>query len=195
MAEVWLVRDRDLDEEVVAKILPHDAPGDLVTLLRHECRQARRLIHPNIVRVFDFHRDDNTCFVTMEYVDGESVGRLRGRPFEEIVETALAIADALQFAHGRGVVHRDLKAGNVLCDDDGRPRILDFGISGLLDPSHGDVVLSGGGSPGHSSPEQLAGSAPRPTDDIYAHVEIFSLAMTNNVTGYTACSLKTFNLE
>jgi len=168
MAEAWLARDTELDEHVVAKVVTHGASPDLVTLLRHECRQARRLVHPNIVRVFDFHRAGDACFVTMEHVDGESIAGFRGRAPAEIVEAVLPIADALAFAHRHGVVHRDLKASNVVCDASGRPRLLDFGISGLLDPGPGDPLLSGGGSRSHASPQQRAGSEPRPSDDIYS---------------------------
>jgi len=168
MAEAWLVHDTELDEHVVAKVVTRVASPDLVALLRHECRQARRLVHPNIVRVFDFHRAGDTCFVTMEHVDGDSIAGFRGRAPAEIVEVVLPIADALGFAHRHGVVHRDLKAGNVVCDASGRPRLLDFGISGLLDPGPGDPVLSGGGSRGTASPQQHGGSEPRPADDIFS---------------------------
>jgi len=167
MAEVWLVRDRELDEEVVAKILPPGTDDDRVALLRRECRQARRLVHPNIVRIFDFHRGDGYSFVTMEHVEGSTLDHLRGRPPSEIVAAALAIADALEYAHGLGIVHRDLKTGNIVCDPSGRPRLLDFGIAGLLDPVADPIRLRGGGTPRRASPQQLAGEDPSPADDIY----------------------------
>jgi hypothetical protein len=168
MAEAWLAHDIELDEHVVAKVVSSSASPDRVALLRHECRQARRLVHPNIVRVFDFHRDEDTWFVTMEHVEGESIASMRGRAPAEIVEAMLPIVDALALAHRHGVVHRDLKAGNVLCDLSGRPRLLDFGISALLDPGPGDPILSGGGSRGHVSPQQGQGAKPQPSDDIYS---------------------------
>jgi serine/threonine protein kinase len=167
MAEVWLVRDRELDDELVAKILPPGTAGERVTLLRRECRQARRLVHPNIVRVFDFHRGDGYSFVTMEHVEGATLDPLRGGAPLEIVTAALALADALEYAHELGVVHRDLKVSNVVRDPSGRPRLLDFGIAGLLDPGTDPVRLQGGGTPGRSSPQQLAGAEPSPADDIY----------------------------
>jgi len=166
MGEVWLVRDGELNEEVVAKILSPDAPEDWITLLRRECRHARRLVHPNIVRTFDFHNTPRHKFVTMAYVEGEEIGRLRGGPPPDIVRALIPVADALNYAHARGVVHRDLKASNILCDASGRPHLLDFGIVGLLD--EGDVSLVGGGSPRSASPQQMAGEEPRPSDDIYA---------------------------
>ncbi len=79
MGEVWVIRDRELDEEIAAKILPPGTPEDLVALLRRECSNARRLLHPNIVPVFDFHRgDDGHSFITMARVDGQDAGSLRG---------------------------------------------------------------------------------------------------------------------
>ena len=167
MAEVWLVRDRELDEGLVAKILPPGTDDDRVALLRRECRQARRLVHPNIVRVFDFHRGDGYSFVTMEHVEGTTLDPLRGRPPSEIVAAALPIADALEYAHGLGIVHRDIKTGNVVCDASGRPRLLDFGIAGLLDPVADPIRVRGGGTPHRASPQQLAGEDPSPADDIY----------------------------
>jgi tetratricopeptide (TPR) repeat protein len=166
MGEVWLVRDEELNEEVVAKILSPDSPENWITLLRRECRHTRRLVHPNIVRTFDFHNTPRHKFVTMAYVEGEEIGHLRGGALADIVRALIPVADALDYAHSRGVVHRDLKASNVLCDASGQPHLLDFGIVGLLDES--DVSLVGGGSPHSASPQQMAGEEPRPSDDIYA---------------------------
>jgi serine/threonine protein kinase len=168
MAEIWLVRDDELDRKLAAKIAPPGAPEDRVALLRREWRNVRRLAHPNIVRVFDFHRDGEIAFITMEPIEGEDLGRLRGSPPAEIVRALLPIADALEYAHRLGVVHRDLKVSNVVSDAEGRPRLLDFGIAGLLEGPTDGLRLAGGGSPYSASPEQLAGEEPRPADDVYA---------------------------
>jgi tetratricopeptide (TPR) repeat protein len=165
--EVWIVHDRELDEEVVAKILPADAPDESITLLRHEYLQSRRLNHPGIVRVFGFHRGADRVFTTMEMIDGENLTGLRGRAPIEIVQTLLPVAEALDHAHGLGVVHRDLKATNVVRDVKGRPHVLDFGISGSIGDPEG-IVLRGGGSRYNVSPQQLDGNDPSPTDDLYA---------------------------
>ena len=77
MAEVWLVHDAELDEDVVAKILPLGASEERVSLLRRECREARRLVHPGIARVFEFHRTSDRAFLTMEFVDGQDIGPIR----------------------------------------------------------------------------------------------------------------------
>ena len=167
MGQVWLASDRQLDEEVVTKIVPADASAVTIELLRHECRNTRRLSHPNIVRVFDFHQCDGVSFITMEHITGESIETLRGAPIEDIVQTLAWLAGALDHAHQAGVVHRDVKAGNVLLDRTGQPRLTDFGIAAVLDPGDGDLRLEGGGSRYSMSPQQAAGDPPQPSDDIY----------------------------
>jgi tetratricopeptide (TPR) repeat protein len=180
MAQVWLVRDLELDEEVVAKILPPGASPDRVALLRRECRQARKLTHPNIVRVFDLHQGDDGHFIIMEYVEGGDIGRFRGAAPAEIVSLLIPLADALAHAHDLGVIHRDVKAGNVLCDASGRSRLADFGIAGLLQAEDDAVELRGGGSRFSVSPQQLAGEEPRPADDIYS----FGVLIHELITGH-----------
>ncbi len=167
MGEAWLARDRQLDQEVVTKIVPTDASEATIELLRQECRSARRLSHPNIVRVFDFHQCDGVSFISMEYVDGSSIESLRGATFETLVEALLPLAEALEHAHRAGVVHRDVKASNILLDQAGKPRLMDFGIAGILHPDEGDLHLAGGGSRYSTSPQQLDGAPPQPADDIY----------------------------
>jgi len=180
MAEVWLVRDRELDEEVVAKILPSGASPDRLALLRRECKQARKLTHPHIVRVFDLHQGDDGHFITMEYVEGGDIGRFRGASPAEVVSLLIPVADALAHAHDLGVIHRDVKVGNVLCDASGRPLLADFGIAGLLQAEDDSLELSGGGSRFSVSPQQLAGEDPRPADDIYS----FGVLIYELITGH-----------
>jgi len=178
-AEVWLVRDNDLEEDVAAKIVPAISEERL-RLLRRECRQARRLIHPNIVRVFDFHRGTDVGFVTMDAVEGEALSRRRGAPLDEILRLVLPIADALDHAHRRGVIHRDVKAGNVICDAAGMPHLLDFGIAGLLESADDPDAIRGGGSLSGSSPQQRAGGEPSASDDIYS----FGVMLYDLITGH-----------
>jgi tetratricopeptide (TPR) repeat protein len=175
MAEVWLARDHELGEEVAVKIVPPGASEETIALLRRECQNARRLTHPNIVRVFDFHRGEERCFITMAHVDGRDLGALRGAPPAETVRVLIPLVDALGYAHGLGVIHRDLKADNVILDESGRPHVLDFGIAAVLAASAGrgrvgdeKLTVSGGGSPHAMSPQQLDGAEPAPADDIYA---------------------------
>ncbi len=111
MGEVWLARDAELNEDVALKILD---PGlaespEFVDLLRSECRKARRLVHPNIVRVYDFHSHSGRFFISMQFIDGAGIGALRGERLDRILRAVLPIADALEFAHQEGIIHRDIK--------------------------------------------------------------------------------------
>ncbi|TDI34936.1 MAG: serine/threonine protein kinase [Acidobacteria bacterium] len=168
MGEVWLADDRELEDRVVAKVIPKGASEDALTLLRRECRHARKLVHKNIVPVYDFHRGSGVSFITMAYVEGENIGCLRGVPLKDVLAPLISVADALAYAHAQGIVHRDLKAPNILIDPSGEPQLLDFGIAGVLDREPGALEIRGGGSEGTASPQQLAGETPSPTDDIYA---------------------------
>ena len=154
MGQVWLARDSELGEEVAVKVLDSRLTNQsgMLELLRRECRQSRRLVHPNIVRVYDFHTDDDRAFITMEYVAGGEIGRLRDARPEEILRHIIPLADALAYAHSQGVIHRDLKPPNVLIDQSGNPRLVDFGIAGLVQGDDSLKVI-GGGSPLSRSPE------------------------------------------
>lgn len=169
MGQVWLARDAELGGDLALKILEPRLLADatMIDLMRHECRQARRLLHPGIVRVFDFHQDDELTFISMEYVDGGELGQLRDAAPAEILMPLVPLTDALAYAHAQGVIHRDLKPSNVLLEPGGRPRLLDFGIAAALDAS-GGLSITGGGSRVSASPEQRAGLPPSPADDAFA---------------------------
>ena len=169
MGQVWLARDSELGEEVAVKVLDSRLTNQsgMLELLRRECRQSRRLVHPNIVRVYDFHTDDDRAFITMEYVAGGEIGRLRDARPEEILRHIIPLADALAYAHSQGVIHRDLKPPNVLIDQSGNPRLVDFGIAGLVQGDDSLKVI-GGGSPLSRSPEQRDGQPPSPADDAFS---------------------------
>ena len=164
MADVWLARDRRHDEPIVVKLLAEDAGAESVRLLERESLAVRRLDHPNIIRVLDFHAGPGRAYVAMDHVDGGDAGRLRRRPPKQVLAGMLPIADALRHAHRRGVVHRDVKASNVLLDATERPFLVDFGIAAF-----GSAVDSvrGGGSAFAKSPQQLSGAPPDPADDVY----------------------------
>jgi tetratricopeptide (TPR) repeat protein len=171
MGEVWLARDEELDEDLALKFLHPRLAGraPLVELLKAECKRTRALLHPNIVRLFDFHRADERFYLSMEYLDGGDIARYRGESLQRLVPLLMTVADALAYAHGQGIVHRDLKTSNVLMDRNGLVKLTDFGIAGVLDPIPPQPWADrGGGSPRIVSPQQLAGGPPDPRDDIYS---------------------------
>ncbi len=168
MGEVWLADDRELEEKVVVKTVPASASEEQMALLKRECRHARRLVHPNIVPVYDFHRrEDGLAFLSMQHVEGTELAEYRLRAPADILRLVKPLAEALAYAHREGVVHRDVKAENVIVDATGSPRLLDFGISDALTPRADDVRLVGGGSLYNVSPQQLDGAPPSASDDIY----------------------------
>jgi tetratricopeptide (TPR) repeat protein len=173
MGEVWLAEDRQLKEQVALKILSSpDAPSEgldaFVELLRQECRKARGLVHPNIVCVYDFHAGDGSFFISMQYVDGDSLAESRGKPFQVVVEKVLMVCDALEYAHRAGIIHRDVKSSNVLCDGNGVCYLTDFGIATAIAGDERFSDLRGGGSLPCMSPQQIAGEPAAVADDVYS---------------------------
>ena len=134
MGEIWLAEDSQLQERVALKVLDTalSKSAGFVDLLQQECRKARGLVHPNIVRVYDFHPDDQRFFISMQYIDGETLVQTRGKPFRTITHQVLMVCDALEYAHRAGIIHRDLKSSNVLCDRNGVCYLTDFGIAAVL---------------------------------------------------------------
>ncbi len=169
MSEVWLAQDDGLGEQVALKLLDSrlaGAPG-MVDLLEREHRNASRLVHPAIVRSYDWHSVDGLHFISMEAVLGGDFSRYVQSPPSRFVPQLLPVVDALEYAHDQGVVHRDLKLSNILCDRAGHAQLADFGISAVLSPAAGEVVPVGGGSPYTRSPQQVQGQPPSPADDLY----------------------------
>lgn len=174
MGQVWLACDEELEEKVALKVLHKDLSGTphLVELLKNECRNTRKLIHPHIVRIFDFHRSNHLVYVSMEYIDGHNLDRYRRDrgllAYRDVIIRLLPIIDALSYAHGFGLVHRDVKASNVLIDRQGPIRLADFGIASVIHSDPQGMTIKSGGSLFCMSPQQLSGSYPHPSDDIYA---------------------------
>jgi eukaryotic-like serine/threonine-protein kinase len=135
MGTVYLARDRRLDRHVALKVL-HGAPDAEARLrLLREARAASALNHPHICRVYDVGEQDSAAWIAMEYVEGQRLdARIPpgGLHRDEALRIAIQLADGLAHAHERGIVHRDLKSANVVCDAEGRARILDFGIASRL---------------------------------------------------------------
>lgn len=158
-AETWLATDRITRASVAIKILVDDRVTP--DALRREWQLAIRLMHAHIVRVFEFH-DDDAAFYSLQFIDGPDISVLSGAPPAESLPPVALIADALRYAHSKNVVHRDIKAGNILLDRNGAPYLIDFGVAAV----NGENV--GGGSLIAASPQQLAGEPPQPADDIFA---------------------------
>ena len=158
-AETWLATDRITRASVAIKILVDDRVTP--DALRREWQLAIRLMHAHIVRVFEFH-DDDAAFYSLQFIDGPDISVLTGAPPAESLPPIALIADALRYAHSKNVVHRDIKASNILLDRNGAPYLIDFGVAAV----NGQDV--GGGSLIAASPQQLAGEPPQPADDIFA---------------------------
>ncbi len=162
--------------------VPFDHYFDSIKALDREADKLRSLSHPNIVRVIDVDRDGDTVFMTMEFLSGESlheklkpskVAGLSGARREQIIA---AIAQALEVAHRTGIVHGDLKPGNVIITETGEVKVIDFGIARFLArPKDAGAAPQGKHwesvsalTPPYASPEMLSDQEPDPTDDVYA---------------------------
>jgi len=166
--EVWRAHDPQRGEDIAVKILrlPPGRSAAAWDALRHEYASASRLDHPFILKVYEPEREDGTFLLPMELATGGDLRRLRGANYLAIVPVLIEVAQALEHAHERGVIHRDLKPGNVLFDARGRVKLADFGVSGLA-PDPGTDSLIRGLSPFTASPEQLRGEPPSTADDVY----------------------------
>jgi serine/threonine protein kinase/tetratricopeptide (TPR) repeat protein len=166
--EVWRAHDATLNIEVAVKILsPALARSELAwQALEEEHEIAGRLDHPSILKVYSPQRNAESAALPMELASGGDLRRLRGGSYLQIVPPLLEIAGALEYAHAQGVVHRDLKPGNVLFNAQGRAVVADFGVAGTAFAAGREKVRSGL-SPFTSSPEQLRGEPPAVSDDIY----------------------------
>src|SRR5215470_1021109 len=136
--EVYKATDNKLGRTVVVKVLPAELTVKETNLKRfeREARLASALDHPNICTIFDLDEADGTHFIAMQYVEGKNVRQLvAGRPLElkTAVLIGLQVADALAAAHSRGIIHRDIKSGNVMVTSTGQVKVLDFGLAKLLD--------------------------------------------------------------
>ena len=192
MGEVWRARDARLGREVAIKLLPAELaadPGRLARLER-EARTVAALNHPNIVTLYSVEDADGVRFLTMELVEGHSLDRELppgGLPLSRLLDIAIPLADALAAAHKQGVVHRDLKPGNIMVTPEGRLKVLDFGLaktSSMDLGSHAatfDAPLSTAGvvigTAPYMAPEQVRGEPADARTDLFAFgIVLYELA-------------------
>ncbi len=175
MAEVYRAHDRLLDRPVALKVLFPELSVDrsFVDRFKREARAAANLSHPNIVPVFDWGEDGGTYFIVMEFIDGrplssilKSAGPLSA---ERTADIGAHVAAALGYAHKHGVVHRDVKPGNVLITDDGHVKVTDFGIARAINTEE-SLTQTGAvmGTATYFSPEQAEGIGVDARSDIYS---------------------------
>ena len=172
MGEVYRADDLKLGQPVALKFLPGKLAAEKTWIDRFyaEVRHARQISHPNVCRVYDVGEIEGRHFLSMEYVDGEDLASLLRRigrlPGDKAVEIARQLCAGLAAAHDQGVLHRDLKPGNVMLDGRGRARITDFGLAVRADDDKGGAEV--GGTPAYMAPEQLAGKGASVQSDLYA---------------------------
>src|SRR5487761_2248143 len=175
-AQVYLARDIILGRPVALKVLFPELSTDhaFVERFRREAQAAASLSHPNIVPVYDWGESDDTHFIVMEYVDGEPLASIihTQAPIApgSAAQVAADIAKALSYAHRHGVVHRDVKPGNVLITSDGQVKVTDFGIARAMGSIDDQVTQTGlvMGTATYFSPEQAQGLDVDGRSDIYA---------------------------
>ena len=159
------------------------AQEEALISLQREAKKSQALAHPNIVTVYDFDREGDLVFLTMEYLQGETLDKLiasqycQRLPLEKVMHLIELIARALAYSHQQGFVHADLKPSNIFLTHDGTIKVLDFGIAQAVklhsdyrfpQDSQFDAYTLGAITPNFASPEMLADQAPRPADDLYS---------------------------
>jgi tetratricopeptide (TPR) repeat protein/predicted Ser/Thr protein kinase len=197
MGRVYKALDSEIKDKVALKVLKPEiaSDGETIARFRNELRLARRISHKNVCRMYDLNHEQGTQFITMEYVEGENLKSLMRRmgPFSvgKAASVARQVCEGLAEAHRLGVVHRDLKPQNIMIDNEGNVRIMDFGIArslkgkGITDTR---VMI---GTPEYMSPEQVEGAEVDGRADIYALGIILYELLTGKVPfeGDTALSV------
>jgi eukaryotic-like serine/threonine-protein kinase len=183
MSEVYCAHDVELERRVAVKLLAPDADS---ARFEREARAVASLAHPNVMQLYDYGEDNGRPYMVLEFVPGgtleERLAATNGKPLPDDESQAIAagVAAGLAHAHARGVVHRDLKPANVLFDDEGRPKLGDFGIARMA-AREGTLTEAGTvlGTAAYISPEQAAGAPATPASDVYS----FGVILYRMLTG------------
>jgi serine/threonine protein kinase len=170
MASVYLARDEQLHRPVAVKVLAEHLAADDTFRARflREARLAGRLSHPNIVQVYDAGDADGRPFIIMEYVPGRTLAECGKLAPERVAELARQACAGLRQAHDAGLVHRDVKPGNLLLGDDGVLKIADFGIARAAETTRHTQVGTILGTAAYLAPEQIAGGDATAASDLYS---------------------------
>jgi len=173
MAEVYKVWDSKRMTFLAMKVLHEDLALDKIFMRRfqREAQTLAKLQHPNIVRFFGLEQDDRRAFMLLDFIEGETLksqifDAKGSMPLGQIRKVMRSLCGALQFAHSEGLVHCDIKPGNVMVDKHGKVLLSDFGIARMTDAATATMV--GMGTPAYMAPEQARGLEPLPQTDIYA---------------------------
>jgi serine/threonine protein kinase len=194
MAVVYKAFDTHLECYVAVKVIRTDLlpPATLETALKRFEREAKavaQLTHPNIVKVMEYGEQDGVPYLAMAYLSGGTLKDIVGRPipYQEAAHLLAPIARALQYAHSRKIIHRDVKPSNILITESGEPMLTDFGIAKILDLQEGLTLTGTGvglGTPEYMAPEQWTGSV-SPSVDVYSLGVVFYELVTGRKP-YTA---------
>jgi eukaryotic-like serine/threonine-protein kinase len=175
MGVVYQAHDPQIDRTVALKVLREDrvVSEDFVLRFFKEAKFIGRLSHPNIVTVYDVGRDHGTIYIAMEYLQGQPFNEVirSGRlSIEKIIDIALQIANALGYAHEKGIVHRDIKPSNIILTDEGNVKLTDFGIARAEDSNAAQQTQAGVilGTPFYMSPEQVMGKRADGRSDLFS---------------------------
>ena len=198
MGEVYKAKDQKLGRDVAIKVLPEEFAKDTdrVARFQREAKLLASLNHPNIASIYGLEESDGTHFLVLELIEGDTLAdRVKSGPIpvEESLKLALQIAEALEAAHGKGVIHRDLKPANIKVTSDGKVKVLDFGLAKAFAGDSEDMNLSNSptlsvaatqqgiilGTAAYMSPEQAGGETTDKRADIWA----FGVVLYEMLTG------------
>jgi eukaryotic-like serine/threonine-protein kinase len=175
MGVVYKAHDPQIDRMIALKVLREDrvTSHEFVQRFLKEAMAIGRLSHPNIVTVYDVGSDHGTVFIAEEFIEGKPVDEIlkQGRlEIRQVIQFGIQMADALDYAHKRGIVHRDIKPSNILIMSEGQIKITDFGIARIEDPNAPQLTHAGEilGTPYYMSPEQLMGRTIDGRSDIFS---------------------------